>query len=240
MQNELISGIHNYCDRWCERCDFTARCRVAAMERELTDEERDINHDAFWQKLKDAFAEAKQALIENAEEHGIDLQNAISDEEFKEIKDREHEFIEGDELSALSDQYWKSAKKSLDASDEWVVFSPLDDHTRDEMLAILGWYLFFVPAKLRRGLHGLLDYDGTYLEGQLTDPQSDANGSIKVALIAVERSLMAWTALMSRENASVIRPHIEVLKTIKRKVDAKFPHAMEFVRPGFDELELVM
>ena len=22
----FISGIHNYCDRWCERCPFTARC----------------------------------------------------------------------------------------------------------------------------------------------------------------------------------------------------------------------
>jgi hypothetical protein len=21
-----ITGIYNYCDRWCERCSFTARC----------------------------------------------------------------------------------------------------------------------------------------------------------------------------------------------------------------------
>lgn len=23
---KLISGIYNYCDRWCERCPQTARC----------------------------------------------------------------------------------------------------------------------------------------------------------------------------------------------------------------------
>ncbi|MDY6953748.1 MAG: hypothetical protein SWE60_19750 [Thermodesulfobacteriota bacterium] len=23
---QFISGIHNYCDRWCERCPLTSRC----------------------------------------------------------------------------------------------------------------------------------------------------------------------------------------------------------------------
>ena len=23
---KYISGIYNYCDRWCERCRFTSRC----------------------------------------------------------------------------------------------------------------------------------------------------------------------------------------------------------------------
>ena len=29
----LISGIYNYCDRWCERCPFTSRCLVYATEK---------------------------------------------------------------------------------------------------------------------------------------------------------------------------------------------------------------
>ena len=29
----FISGIHNYCDRWCERCQFTSRCAVYAIEQ---------------------------------------------------------------------------------------------------------------------------------------------------------------------------------------------------------------
>ena len=28
----FIPSIHNYCDRWCERCPFTSRCRAYAME----------------------------------------------------------------------------------------------------------------------------------------------------------------------------------------------------------------
>jgi hypothetical protein len=41
---DLISGIYNYCDRWCERCPLTSRCLVYATEQEDGDslESRDI------------------------------------------------------------------------------------------------------------------------------------------------------------------------------------------------------
>ena len=29
---DFISGIFNYCDRWCERCTMTIKCRQYAME----------------------------------------------------------------------------------------------------------------------------------------------------------------------------------------------------------------
>ena len=32
--DNFISSIDNYCDRWCERCDFCARCSVYAAESE--------------------------------------------------------------------------------------------------------------------------------------------------------------------------------------------------------------
>ena len=30
---DFIPGIYNYCDRWCERCLYTDRCRTFAMEK---------------------------------------------------------------------------------------------------------------------------------------------------------------------------------------------------------------
>ena len=30
----FISGIHNYCDRWCERCPLTSRCLGYAVEQQ--------------------------------------------------------------------------------------------------------------------------------------------------------------------------------------------------------------
>ena len=35
VQDGFIVGIYNYCDRWCETCSFTSRCRVFADRAEL-------------------------------------------------------------------------------------------------------------------------------------------------------------------------------------------------------------
>src|SRR5258708_37804689 len=73
---DLISGIYNYCDRWCERCPFTSRCLVYATEKEDEDESpesRDITNEAFWQKLGSIFQEAREMIASWAEEAGVDL-----------------------------------------------------------------------------------------------------------------------------------------------------------------------
>lgn len=76
----LISGIHNYCDRWCERCPFTARCLVYATEEADSDihpASRDVSNAAFWQKLVSIFQETKQMISEWAEENGIALSSDV-------------------------------------------------------------------------------------------------------------------------------------------------------------------
>ena len=35
IQDGFIVGIFNYCDRWCERCPFTSRCRLFATLAEI-------------------------------------------------------------------------------------------------------------------------------------------------------------------------------------------------------------
>jgi hypothetical protein len=238
-EEKFISGIHNYCDRWCERCAFTARCRVAAAESNLTDEERDIENEAFWRRLSANFVEAKQMVLEKAEELGVEIE-PMSDEEFSEYRRREREFIDGEFLTPLAEKYWKTARKTLEAKDDWLFFSIADEETQAEMLEIIYWYQFFIAAKIHRALSGILDFDGNLDEEELNDPQSDANGSMKTALIAVTRSVMAWTALMRKENSAIINPLLNLLETIKQKAEEKFPHADEFIRPGFDEVETVM
>ena len=156
-------------------------------------------------------------------------------------------FVQGDaqtlrreDLTCLAERYLEDAKRVLENKDEWIIFSALDEESQAEMLSMIYWYQPLITAKIRRGLSGILDDDGNTDEEELTDAQSDANGSIKVALIAVERSLTAWTALMSKENHSQINPLLALLKTIRGKAEEKFTNAREFIRPGFDELQLTM
>ncbi|MDY6955018.1 MAG: hypothetical protein SWE60_26245 [Thermodesulfobacteriota bacterium] len=40
QDERFISGIHNYCDRWCERCPLTGRCMSFTIaEEEFSDQE---------------------------------------------------------------------------------------------------------------------------------------------------------------------------------------------------------
>src|SRR5678815_1326912 len=61
---DLISGIYNYCDRWCERCPLTSRCLVYATEQEDNDspEPHDSRNEAFWRKLNTIFQESREML----------------------------------------------------------------------------------------------------------------------------------------------------------------------------------
>jgi hypothetical protein len=238
-EENFISGIHNYCDRWCERCTFTLRCRVFEEESKTREEEKDINNEAFWKKLENSFARAVEMLREMAEQRGIDL-DKISREEYEEIKKKERENIASEDIAKLAKEYLNQSRKLIAGKESWLSLASIDDETKDEMLEIINWYQFFISAKLQRGLSGILDFDGNLDEDEINDSESDANGSIKIGLIAIQRSIMAWTNLLSDENSSQIQPIISFLQDLKVKTETKFPVAMDFIRPGFDEIELVM
>ncbi len=237
--SKFISSIYNYCDRWCERCEFSSRCRVANDERNLSGEELDINNKAFWKKIASNFTEAQKMLTKAAEKFGIDL-NAISDEEFAAIHFREKTFIQNHALTKLSLRYIKESKNLLENKKDFLLFSNLDEERKDELLEIIYWYQMFISVKIQRGLNGLLDFEGNFDNDELENTQSEANGSIKISLIAIERSKMAWTILTTMENSNLTKPLISLLESIKEIALKEFPNANEFIRPGFDEIETVM
>ena len=234
-----IPSIHNYCDRWCERCTFTSRCAVYAAEQEQTDEEKDLNNDVFWRSLSNNFAVAKQMLFEKAEELGIEIEE-IDEAEARERRILSRQVIDADTLTKLSARYIKESKKLIEVQDIWMRSSPLDGQTQVDYFEIIGWYQIFISAKIQRGLSGILDLAGNEDAEVLNDSQSDANGSIKVALIAIQRSEMAWSALQIPQNSALIDSMLFLLKRIRQSVEEKFPHARDFIRPGFDEIETVM
>lgn len=234
--DNLIPGIFNYCDRWCERCDFTARCRVFAMEAERgsLDDSDDPIGDAL-DVVRESFAEAKEMLIERAEEMGIDIDAAMNDPEIDASIKRTRETVESHEAVELAKDYAVNVRHVLGAPNDWA--GDLDDPMTAEMLTILQWYQFFIAAKVHGSYHGIMDTDGYEDPDQLVNPQSYANGQAKISLISIERSVLAWTYLLNGSNAAVIRPWIEKLEKIKSLLETKFPNAREFVRPGFDEIE---
>ena len=75
-------------------------------------------------------------------------------------------------------------------------------------------------------------------EGQdASDLQSDANGSAKVALLLIEEARRDWRVLLQDGQAvanGVPARMVLTLDALERDLCARFPKALEFVRPGFD------
>lgn len=241
----LISGIHNYCDRWCERCNFTARCAVYAAEEADPDNDpssRDINNAAFWQKLSSIFKETQEMISEWAEENGVDLSEEalapIGKLKEKQREDtRKHPLAKAAEKYAFDVREWfaKESKQTEVISDLPAQFEDVRD-TEDEVsdyAEVVQWYQFFIAVKLIRGLMSRIDEDDYLAE---EDPR-DSDGSAKVALMAIDRSISAWKLMcnLRPENADSIRGLLFQLEKLRSSAEREFPNARGFIRPGFDE-----
>src|SRR2546423_10836223 len=160
----FISGIYNYCDRWCERCAFTSRCFLYATEQADPDandpEIRDLNNEKFWRKLHDIFTETATMILEWAAEAGVDLDSVDVTEEMAE-HEREMEAAEQDELSKMARHYATTVENWF--RDEFVSeenvhhltsgSNPVsEDLTGRDAAEIIQWYQFFIAVKLFRAL----------------------------------------------------------------------------------------
>ena len=67
--------------------------------------------------------------------------------------------------------------------------------------------------------------------------QNDWNGSARVALLGLERSMTAWSILRDHfpdERRGIVRL-ITRCGLIRRMLFEEFPDVREFLRPGFDD-----
>ena len=99
---DYIDSIFNYCDRWCERCPFTARCRNFAMAAEAfpEDQSHDVTSEEFWEAFRGAFARTMEMLREAADEFGVDLE-AIDYEEVSRRREHQRERVHDHPLVRL-------------------------------------------------------------------------------------------------------------------------------------------
>ena len=65
----------------------------------------------------------------------------------------------------------------------------------------------------------------------------DSDGSAKVALIGIDRSISAWGIMLRYFPAceDELLKILVVLEKLRKKVEKEFPDARSFFRPGFDE-----
>lgn len=244
---KYIPGIYNYCDRWCERCSFTDRCMVFEDTGNISTEDP----EQFWEKIHENFQQTKELLEYIAQEEGIDLDNLPPDPEFEKESEQRRKDAENNELS-------QAAKKYGDLADQWfqeneTLFKDMENQFNQNMnlgihekqshdiaaritdaIEVIRWYQHQIYVKIMRALSSRQDL---IMEEMDADFPSDADGSVKVALIGMDNSIAAWGKLHEcfPDQADGILDILMLLEKLRRNTENAFPKARSFVRPGFDD-----
>lgn len=246
---DLISGIYNYCDRWCERCPLTSRCLVYATEQdEITSSaSRDAENSEFWQTLMPYRAQADELIPEWAKQAEVDVN--ISEEHRPSGRRRKpsgdkHPLVKaGKEYANAASDWFRAFDQTIDlsigsfianAADAVATGTELDPEVTlpfEPAREVIQWYQYQISVKTMRALSTRND------ELDDTEP-NDSDGSAKIALIGVNRSIAAWRMMQLSlpERSDSIVPLILNLACLRNSLLNTFPKASEFVRPGFHEL----
>ncbi len=248
MEKQYIPGIYNYCDRWCERCGFTSRCR----NYENTTVESGFGDVDFERSIASHFKNTLTLLQKSAEKYGIDLDTLNPEDllRYQLEEERLNADVEQHNLIKLCKHYQQIALPFICKSESHVnkTRELIDDlhigilSAEDVVYTVadigncfdtIRWYLFFIEVKLHRSLRGRVDNE----QESSCSFQKEGDGTAKIALIAIEKSIDAWVKLYELMPASedISLPALSVLSKIKGQALTTFPDAPIFKRPGFDD-----
>jgi hypothetical protein len=240
----IIPGIHNYCDRWCEKCPGTQHCMVFVTERafnEINTDEPDALEDQF--AFMENMFEITHALLEDmAAKHGIDLDDLAE----RGPSEAENEFDRAlnHPLSKKGDSYCMDCYAVLEensayfngiAERQLMIFGENEESkilSLTESFETIRWYCTLLPAKLVRAM-------GTFIEDDPDDEftHGELYGTLKVAIISTQRSMVAWAKVLEYfpDKEDEILPLLVTLEQICKIIMANFPQTLLHKRPGLDD-----
>jgi len=227
------------------------------MEMEVRESEdpasRDITNEKFWKKLEQTFRDTIEMIRADAKERGIDLDDPDLQAEIRAQERQERR------LAAKNRPLARAAMGYLKEADEWFRVSGNLFHAKgleletlvrletgdprrelaelQELIDVIRWYQHFIYVKLTRAI-GSQANEELETNGDLKDFPKDSDGSAKIALIAIDRSIAAWSGLRTAigpNETDDILSLLALLAGVRRETERLFPRARAFVRPGFDE-----
>lgn len=240
-----IPGIHNWCDRWCEKCAFIRRCAVGAMELEMLKDDGDP--EAFLEQMFENMEKTGGMMEEFMEEEGIDFEehDPEFDAKFEAAQNLEKIIRDTHPLTNMANKYAEEGRIWLESEDikqfeERIPNQKIPDleelgmnMSYKECMEIIHYYLFFIAVKSERMI---AEAEDDFWD-EVPVYERSFNGTAKITLIAVERSLMAWLDLMQimTDHKECIMANMANLTKLKKLIEAHFPDAHKFKRPGFDD-----
>src|SRR5215471_1233917 len=246
----FISGIYNYCDRWCERCGFTSRCLLymtGQADPDTDDPElHDISNEKFWQKLRNVFRDTSEMIAEWAAEEGVDLDSIDVTEEMA-AHDRAMAEASQDQMSQSATEYATTVEHWFrnefaaepDIHSDMPAADTTDaDVTASEAIEVIRWYQFFIAVKLMRALSGAHDVDEKafepeeFLSFDIAPSEDDDDEDFDYEEIAARSSLID-------ANGSAKTALIAIDRSIAawRALQIAWPDKSESIKPMLIELD---
>ena len=221
VQDGFIVGIFNYCDRWCEQCPLTNRCRVFASLAEIDFEKSNgpLTEPRMIRERR-RLAEQVAEWHAEAEELGADSLPTPGERVGQLPADLEPSGGVDPDVIANGPVIRKRMKQLSMSANPTVRLA----------VETIDYFSLFVPMKMVRAFSQVADSGPG-------DQQSDANGSGKAAVLGLERMDSAWRLLIATHHvsASVASPFLAEIARMQRNLKRALPNARGFVRPGFDE-----
>jgi hypothetical protein len=234
---QFIPSIFNYCDRWCERCAFTANCRTFAMGKKLSGNQDntetcpDDKIQDFENRLNGSLPVGIHEDYDSANYFDQEDQDIPNDLFSIKNKAKRHPLASLAHTYAEKSHCWLE-KVTITCRIEctrWLAAGDADQILN--AIETVGWYHFLIYPKLLRALSG-------YFEMEYDDfAEEEMNGSAKVALISLDRTMEAFSFLIGHFPSQQIEitGFIELLDGLRNDVELQFPHARSFVRKGLDD-----
>ena len=234
-EHGFIPGIHNYCDRWCERCAFSSRCRAYAIEMTIA-------VDGFEGELAAATADLESAPGEGGP--GFDF---LAEEEDEAATDTEieREMLRHDAAWLVADTHplmemvktlTKLAEPLIEGASRRAEAGGAGAEAFRDPLEVLCRYRYLVQAKVHRALLGREEDPDLDDEGRPIP--SDADGSAKIAHITCGAARDAARRLgdLNPALAPLAVPYLQTADRVLGLIDQAFPSHRAFRRPGFDDI----
>jgi len=232
LSDRFIPSIYNYCDRWCERCSFKKRCRYYYNDKKLFGrQDKELSREEFWNRMQYILENTCYFIDKEIMKRGIEMKDT-DNAYYEQIQNkiRENPLLKAGENYSLRIGRWLYDHRNyLEEKIGLRVITKIEQELF-HCIEIIHWDHTMIPAKISRAIHGLID------EG-MTGDLEDANGSAKVALVLVDRSMVAWQNLLTvfHDKETEIFEIVDQLKNLRDYILKIFPDAPNFQRPGFDE-----
>jgi len=246
-RENFIPGIYNYCDRWCERCPFTHRCQNFQDQPNLKMFEENFDEQDFLEAIQDSLRNAVKILEDTVKEKGLDwdeIENSSATENFSfddpnythaqrvlQEKSKQY-YLKANEWLEVNENILKEKEAEINQKNKLGINVDQEANELTEAFDFIYHYLHFIHTKIKRATNGL--HDSWIMEQPI---QNDANGTAKVTLIAVERSIRGWGIIRNAipESEDEVLQFLVMLSQILKGIKKEFPKVDEFIRPGFDE-----